>query len=360
MYTTDMTTPVLLVNLNHKSGTVAYDSSGNGNHGTLMGGAAFVVDNTLPPEADKLNLEGYTMGTGANGAAAGVLIPPDASNPGYDVLGNALDWEGSVYPVRPVKRESYCAVFDGVDDRLDVPNILVRFNAVIEMLVKIDYQSGQTTNIISNEHASNNSTGYAPRLNLDHTTGELRWYGNRGAPFPHWTVDADFFGQWHHLKFEFNSITVAYLTIDGGERVAIDSSGTNTGDYGYTRNTYWAFGKGKNMQVEWIKIETPSEGDAQLVCAAGYGTTVHDVSGNGNHGTIYGATTSPQGAGFWAGRQDEYHYNLDNGFSLSGDVRIPALADGSGLDAYTGAPLTNPPTATLDSNGAETKLDIRN
>ena len=48
-------------NLNHASGTTAYDSSGNGNHGTLQNGAAFVVDNTLPPEADKLNLEGYSQ-----------------------------------------------------------------------------------------------------------------------------------------------------------------------------------------------------------------------------------------------------------------------------------------------------------
>jgi len=47
-------------NLNHASGTTAYDSSGNGNHGTLQNGAAFVVDNTLPPEADKLNLEGFS------------------------------------------------------------------------------------------------------------------------------------------------------------------------------------------------------------------------------------------------------------------------------------------------------------
>ena len=50
-------------NLNHASGTTAFDSSGNGNDGTLQNGAAFVVDNTLPPEADRLNLEGFSKAT---------------------------------------------------------------------------------------------------------------------------------------------------------------------------------------------------------------------------------------------------------------------------------------------------------
>jgi len=58
--TTQNGSTVAQYNLNHASGTTAYDSSGNGNHGELKNGAAFVVDNTLPPEADKLNLEGYS------------------------------------------------------------------------------------------------------------------------------------------------------------------------------------------------------------------------------------------------------------------------------------------------------------
>ena len=50
--------PHLQYDLNHKSGTIAYDSSGNGNDGTLVNGASWVVDATLPPAADVANLVG--------------------------------------------------------------------------------------------------------------------------------------------------------------------------------------------------------------------------------------------------------------------------------------------------------------
>ena len=103
-------------NLNHASGTTAYDSSGNGNHGTLQNGAAFVVDNTLPPEADKLNLEGYTDDSG-------VLKPRDESDPTNDIDGNPLQYSGSVYPRRPEYRNSYAASFDGVDDYISATHL---------------------------------------------------------------------------------------------------------------------------------------------------------------------------------------------------------------------------------------------
>jgi len=82
-------------NLNHVSGTTAYDSSGNGNDGTLTNGAAFVVDNTIPHTEDKLNLEGFTDD-------GGVLKPRDESDPSKDIDGNPLQYSGSVYPVPPL------------------------------------------------------------------------------------------------------------------------------------------------------------------------------------------------------------------------------------------------------------------
>ena len=45
-------------NLQEKSGTVAIDSSGAGNHGTLVGGVTRVADAEMDAEADKNNLEG--------------------------------------------------------------------------------------------------------------------------------------------------------------------------------------------------------------------------------------------------------------------------------------------------------------
>jgi len=109
-------TVVIQQNLNHASGTTAFDSSGNGNDGTLQNGAAFVVDNTLPPEADRLNLDGYTDDSG-------VLIPRDESDPTNDIDGNPLQYSGSVYPRRPEYRNSYAASFDGVDDYISATHL---------------------------------------------------------------------------------------------------------------------------------------------------------------------------------------------------------------------------------------------
>ena len=44
--------------------------------------------------------------------------------------------------------------------------------------------------------------------------------------------------------------------------------------------------------------------------AEGVGTTIHDVSGNGNHGKAKNITQSS----FWANTQDQFHYNLTKGF----------------------------------------------
>ncbi|NNJ45657.1 MAG: hypothetical protein HKP62_06555 [Sulfurovum sp.] len=68
----------------------------------------------------------------------------------------------------------------------------------------------------------------------------------------------------------------------------------------------------------------------------GEGTTIYDISGNGNHGTVTNATM----ATFWGSTQDKYHYNIENGFRLSTLVKIPALT--SGLSAADGNAITNP------------------
>ena len=57
-------------------------------------------------------------------------------------------------------------------------------------------------------------------------------------------------------------------------------------------------------------------------------------------------------------KQDEYHFNISNGFSTTGGDKIPADVAGNGLDV-NGGTLTNP--ARSDShNGAETELDFYN
>ena len=73
--------------LDERSGSVAFDSSGNGNNGTLTGGYSHVTT-TEYSYSDKL---GYSDGTGIY---LGAKIPRDESNQEFDVLGNELEYKG--------------------------------------------------------------------------------------------------------------------------------------------------------------------------------------------------------------------------------------------------------------------------
>ena len=69
-----------------------------------------------------------------------------------------------------------------------------------------------------------------------------------------------------------------------------------------------------------LQVTTTQNGSTvigEYTLAEGAGNTAHDISGNGNHGTINNASTATEGAGFWAGRIDgeENALNNNNGFS---------------------------------------------
>jgi|14BtaG_2_1085337.scaffolds.fasta_scaffold01411_8 hypothetical protein len=170
-------TVVIQQNLNHASGTTAYDSSGNGNDGTLQNGAAFVVDNTLPPEADKLNLEGYTDDSG-------VLKPRDESDPTKDIDGNPLQYSGSVYPRRPEYRNSYAASFDGVDDYISAAHLTGSETVTSSegtstpsiSAGRIDFTSGTCSNLILSD-----GTQYPLAEGAGDTVYDISGNGNHGT-----------------------------------------------------------------------------------------------------------------------------------------------------------------------------------
>ncbi|HCR85900.1 MAG TPA: hypothetical protein DIV86_04405 [Alphaproteobacteria bacterium] len=80
----------------------------------------------------------------------------------------------------------------------------------------------------------------------------------------------------------------------------------------------------------------------------GAGTTIYDVSGNNRHGSLINTSEGS----FWGETQDVYHYNIINGFRLSGSMRIPALESRS--NASDGNPITH--TSGNWHNNAGTKL----
>ena len=291
-----------------------------------------------------------------------VIIPRDESDSENDIFGNPLQYSGSVYPRRPEFRNSYAASFDGVDDRLDCStNALARKGNVVEFKVKVDYQVNQTTSIIASNHSSNNSTCYAPHLRLVHNTNQIIFYGCRGAPFPYWNIDSSFYGVWHTIKLRMHNTdaTLIYLSIDGGDEVSIAANITTIpGNWGNDRNTYWAFGTGKNMELSDVKIfttESDYNSNNPIIhhpLTEGAGDTVYDASGNGNHGTINNASTGTEGVGFWAGRIDgeANALNNNNGFSKR------MLFDGVD-DEVTMAGITNEPLYDIEV-GFFTPVDI--
>jgi hypothetical protein len=109
--------------MEESSEPTVYDSGGLGNesNGTLIGSPTRTTDNTLPSKA---NAVGFTVGTGSNGAAAGVIIPRAFNTPfALDVLGNALEWEDSAFPRRPEYRDGYCSFWSGGIDHLVVAHL---------------------------------------------------------------------------------------------------------------------------------------------------------------------------------------------------------------------------------------------
>lgn len=181
------------------------------------------------------------------GSPVALLLPRDESDLTKDVLGNELQYSGSVYPVRPKKRNSYCANPDGIDDHLSVPHLI------------------GTETVVSS--------------------------GGTSTP----SISAG--------RIDFTAGTCWDLVLSDGTRYPLSE---------------------------------------------GKGADVHNVILNSDHATWQNASTSTEGAGVWAGRTDDFHWNAEKGFTLSSGVRIPALADGS-LNAADGSgAVTNPPA---DSGG---------
>lgn len=105
-----------------------------------------------------------------------------------------------------------------------------------------------------------------------------------------------------------------------------------------------------NGSVYDLKISIDGSTEIYYPFSEGSGSVIHDVSGNGNHGTVISNNLFD----YWENTQDDFHWSLAQGFTSDGDVEVPALADGS-ADA-NGNPITNP--AGPWHNGTKTNLQL--
>ena len=340
--------------MDESAGTTAYDSSGNGNHGTITN-ATLSTFHTIDPEgSDWQNQVGYTDDEdGSLTGTAGVLIPRNESNTSKDVLGNDLEYQHRVnYNTKLV--ESNCGNFDGTNDYIEVADLNWQTDDFqsFSFFFKLDadetgafigardqnnnliyYQSNEIrvvqdgmvlsasiSNVTDWHHVavvlddSRNGTLYIDGVSVDTTA----------SPISAWTSDELVLGSYYQVGSWF---------LDG------QMSSVNIFNRELTQSEVFNLSQGKSIDTTGIIAHYP--------LAEGAGTTIYDASGNGNHGTATDITE----ANFWGETQDVYHYNLREGFSLSGGIKIPA--QNSNLDAQ-GNVLTNP--ASKFHNGAETKI----
>jgi hypothetical protein len=399
-------------NLNEKTETTAYDSSGNMDHGTRSGGVTHVIDNTAP--TSRANADGFTVGTGSNGAAVGVIIPADASNPGFDVLANALDWEDNAFPRRPEYRGSVALVGDGI---MYLSSVEIAGTETVASYAgtgptpvisagKIDFGVGTYSNLILSDGKTYPMTECAGDFVNEITAGVE-------TTITSGTTDPPLSGTWGgELDGEEN----AQNAVKGFTMAkAIGSEdGTDVGSHTVGSNETWesefrikidsfanyvtplflgaATGDGAGLLIY-------SDGKAEVVSKAsgvggadiglvegqvhsiicGYGgsdlyiqvdggsfiTAAHpDQSASVTDDLILGdsdLTGAPHtiySAKFTINNIKVYDTDDDINFDMQqiGNLRIPASSADPTVDAYFGEALTNPPIAN-GNNGSETTLD---
>ena len=321
--------------------TVAYDSSGNANHGTKTNitPASFHYEGVDVPYSWQ-NKAGYTFDV-SNG-----YVPRNESAIANDVLGAALQYTGST-PENGQALNSACGTFDGTNDY-----VVMATDTIGTMVVSMKFRFN----------------GFTPTANdlrlwsSFETAGSTRTFGTTGWDFVSLT------GGWYVslLTSFFQADTDYHMvckTVQNGSDV--DCNLYINGDLKTTKTfvgktlnhsgTYFRLARFNSIyaavSMQDVRVysadKTLAEVNAYneddlifwLPMSENSGATVYDVSGNEYDGTVINATTTT-GAGFWAQTQDVFHYSLGKGFTASSGVEIPALMDGT-LDA-AGNAITNP------------------
>jgi hypothetical protein len=323
--------------LDDNSQTTAYDSSGNGNHGTIVGYASGMLYEGSDVPYSAQNLVGYSEG------ASSTFVPRDESDPANDVLGNPLDYTGTV-PKYATPVDAPCLTFDGTSQN------------PITLQSSWDYSGDfslsawfKSDNAAVEYYLFGHPTLTTRCLQVS-TSGEIELFAGGTSDgvnairsgwenaFTHQSLN--------HVVLVWNSQTsqatlyvngVSFGTQDLTTPIATGSityNGRRTTDrnagltfdcrvYDYALTAEQVFNLPDNT-ILWLPL---SEGD---------GNTVYDVV-NGDSYTI----TSYASTMWTTATQDEFFYSFENGCRESSGVAIPALADGSA--AADSNPLTGLP-----------------
>lgn len=323
------------------SGTVAYDSSGNGNHGTITNAV------TVPPEVNPNSIhqyqdikswhndEGYSVD---NTGAYPVFIPKDRSiqlPPFKDVLGNDLQYVGKV-PGKAKFVDSSCFIggtsslsrisptfistkpniqLTGIIDGTFLGEVFSRYkpsSANYFRILRSDSTSMQC--IVISQSIQTLSMSITVGV-VDKVDFELKIYGN-------------------NVYFTANGQTVSdTTTMTTGLRLTGGTANLTIGNNDDGTSAYE--GKCYNFQLNELDssgnfVQTLGHWPLCEPIKDAANHTYYDISGNGNHATLINGSTAN------GGKQDEYHWLQKYGWTVGtgsngapvGHI-IPAKFDGT-------------------------------
>jgi len=341
--------------LDEQSGPTAYDCSGNGNDGTLVNSPNYITQDVYSWQ----NMVGYYL----NGA---VYVPRDESNVTKDVLGNALTYTGTA-PRHGKWIKSYCAGVPGTTEY------------------------GSVSHHADFNMSANNAFTIAFKCNLD-SLGNNRYFIDKQGSFAGLYVtqtstgginvalpDGSGWNEQAFLSVLTTGIEVSIVITYDGTTLSLYKDGTlfgtvtdvrtladnlqaitfagrssgyavlgNVWDYRISQDAVTAAG------ALWISTDGSLGNDPDMTTFSGWwpmaegsGAVFHNVLANEHHGTWF---NSPN----LSATQDDFHYNLNYGFTDLAGVHVPAFISGA-TDA-DGNAITNP--AVDGWNGAETQCNF--
>lgn len=331
--TLTMSDLMLLLKMDESAGTTAYDSSGNGNDGSINNATVSTFHTT---HKDVIN--SWQNDFGYSDGAGGVLVPRDESDTANDVTGSALDYTNRVkYNAKFVN--SHCGTFDGTDDYIDIGNQGGAIKSISFWIYAdditshtdyvIDLNGTDYITIVNGTVTINGFAAATTNIYVDNAAGSTlaaisTWY--------HVIITSD-------TAFTASDLDLARLEGFGnfGGRLADVRLFTSELD-GTERTTIY---NGEKVTAGLSAHYPISENS---------GTTIYNTAANANHGTATNVNTT----NFWANTQDNFHWNITQGFRLASGVKIPSLTDNT--TAADGNNNTN--VAGKHHNNAETEIQF--
>jgi hypothetical protein len=308
--------------LDDNSQTTAYDSSGNGNHGTIVGYASGMLyeGDDVPYSAQ--NLVGYSEG------ASSTFVPRDESDPANDVLGNPLDYTGTV-PKYATPVDAPCLTFDGTTQYVDCGDAFTFYSATgdkpFRIASRVNIDTFTVTRPIISKYSDVNGGERQFAFEVD-SSARLRLFvfdDSSAADYLLWTsqsslsVNTDYLlevsydgnASENSVKLYINGELQNVTFTRSGNYVAMAecTESITVGSRSKDNVPFSGFFDGKIWD---IKVYGDSDGINLIFWtpfSEGDGNTVYDVV-NGNSYTITNYAST-----MWDNTQSEFFYSFENG-----------------------------------------------